>query len=89
MHVEFLDSVNRQNRRGISCNAGAVDDALAGEGFAVEKPVDEVCVVLGAETVCAGGGKSTARIAHDAGAKLQQIFVIAAVQRQIVDLLSC
>src|SRR5579864_1408742 len=69
-HVEFLDGVNRQDRRGISCNAGAVDDALAGEGFAVEKPVDDVCVVFRAETVCTRGGKSTAGVADHARAKL-------------------
>ncbi len=83
--IEFLNGVDGEDCRGIAGDAGAVDDALSRKWLAIEKAVDEVGVVLGAQTVGAGGGKSAAGIAHNAGAQLQQIFVVSAVQRQIRD----
>src|ERR1700756_1202567 len=69
-HIEFLDGVDGKDCRRISGNAGAVDDALAGDGFGVEKSVAYIRVVLGTETGRTRGGKSAAGIADDTGAKL-------------------
>ena len=87
LDIEFLNGVDGEDGGGVSGNAGAVDDGLTGIGFAVEEAFDEVGVVFGAEAVGAGGGEAAAGITHDAGAKLQEVFVIASAQRQVVDFL--
>ena len=38
LNVEFLDRVDGQNRGGVSSDARAVDDALAGVWLAVKEP---------------------------------------------------
>ena len=87
LNVEFLDRIDGQNGGGISGDARAVDDALAGEWLAVKEPIDEISVVFRAQAVGAGSRESAAGITHHAGTQLQQIFVVAAVQRQVVDFL--
>ena len=85
-HVEFLNRVDRQNRRRIAGDTGAVDDGLAGVWLAVEQALNKVGVVFRAQSVGARRRESAAGIAHHAGAQLQQVLVVAAIQRQIVDL---
>ena len=87
LDVEFLDGINGQNGGGVSGNAGPVDDRLARVRFAVEQTFDEVGIVLGAQAIAAGGGEAASGIADNAGTKLQQVFVIAAVEGKIVDFL--
>ena len=87
LKVEFLNRVHGKNRGGVSGDAGAIDDALAREGFAVEQAVHQISVVFGSESVRAGGGESSARIANHAGTQLQQVLVVAPIQREVVDLL--
>ena len=82
LQVEFLNRVNRKNRRRVSGDARSVHDGLAGVGLAVEQAFDVIRVVFGAQAVGAGGGKSAAGITHDAGTQLQQILVVTATQRQ-------
>ena len=79
LEVELLDRIDRQDRGRVSGNAGTIDDALSGEGLAVEEAVDEVGVIFGAQAVAAGGGKSTARIANYTGAQLEKVFIVASV----------
>src|SRR5205807_3081646 len=79
------DGVDRENGGGVSGDACSIDDALAGKGLAVKKTVDEICIVLRPQAVGAGGGKSAPGIAHYTRSQLQQVFVVAAVQRQIID----
>src|SRR6516162_3221564 len=69
-HIEFLDGINGKDCRRISGNAGTVDDALTREGFAVEKSVDDISIVLCTEAGRTRGGKSAAGIPDDTGAKL-------------------
>ncbi len=86
-HIEFLDGVDRQNGGGISGDSSAVDNALARKGFAIEKAIDQVGVVLGAQSVAAGGGEAAARIANHAGSELQQVFIVATIQGKVVNFL--
>ena len=85
LHVKLLNRVNRQDRRRVSCDARAVDDALAGEGFAVKDAIHNVCIVFGAKAVGAGGGKSASRITDHTRPELQKVFVVASIQGEIVD----
>ena len=65
----------------------AINDCLSGIGLAIEQAFDKISVVFGAQAVGAGGGESAAGITHHARTKLQQVFIVAAVQRQVVDFL--
>ena len=85
--VELLNGVDWKNRRRVACDTRPVDDALPGEGFAVEKAVYDVGVVFGAQSIGAGGRKAATGIADHARAQLQQVLIVAAIQRKFVDLL--
>src|SRR4029077_3576046 len=85
LQIKFLNGVNRQNGGGVYYNSGAVDDALSREGLGIVQTVNQVSVVFGAKPVGAGGGESSAGITNYARTQLQQVLVIAAIQRQIVD----
>src|ERR1039458_189162 len=85
-HVKLLNRVDRQNRLGIAGDAGSFDDGLAGVGLAVKQALNEVGVVFRAQSVRARGRESAARIALYTGTQLEQVLVVAPVQRQIVDL---
>src|SRR5581483_5046076 len=86
LKVEFLDGINRQNGRGIAGDSRTIDNRLAGIRFAVEQAFDEIRVILRAQAVGTRRRKSTAGVAHYAGAQLQKVLVIAAAQGKIVDL---
>ena len=85
--VELLNGIDRENCCRVARDSRAIDDALTGERFAVEKSIDDVRVVFSAQPVGAGCGESAAGIAHHSRAQLQQIFVVAAIQRKLVDFL--
>src|SRR3974377_664158 len=85
LDVEFLDRIDRQDRRRITSDAGAVNDALPRKRLTVIQAVDEIDIIFCAQTVRAGRGKSTAWIAHNSRPELQQVLVIAPVQRKIDD----
>src|SRR5215469_18170117 len=87
LQVEFLNRVDGENGGGIARDSGTVDDGLSGVGLAVEQTFDEVGIVLGAQTVAAGGRETAARIAHYTGPELKQVLIVAAVQRQVVNFL--
>ena len=87
LQIELLNRIDRQNGRRIPGNARAIDEALARKGFAVIETVDDVHVVFGAKAVGARGRESATRIAHHAGPQLQQVLVIASIQRQVINLL--
>ena len=87
LNVELLDRVDGQNGCRVAGDACAIDDALSGKGLTVKQAFYEVGVVFGAQAIGAGGGESAAGITHHPGAKLQQILVIAAIQRKIIDFL--
>ena len=86
LNIKFLNGINRENGGGVSGDASAIDDALAGKWLAVKKAVNKIGVVFRAQAVGACGRESAAGITHHAGAQLQKIFIVAAVQRKVVDL---
>src|ERR1019366_4127777 len=85
-HVKLLNRVDGQNGRRIPSDTGAVDDGLAGVGLAVEQALNKVGVVFRAQSVRARRRESSAWISRPAGTQLEQVLVVPAIQRQIVDL---
>src|SRR5579864_12655 len=85
LDVELLDRIDRQDGRGISRDAGAIDDALSRKRLAVKQALDEVGIVFGAQAVRAGGRESSAGITDDTRSQLQKVFVVAAIQGEFVD----
>ena len=86
LQVEFLNRVDRENGRRVAGDSRSVNDCLPGVGLTVVQAINEVGIVLGAQAVGARGGEATARIAHHARTELQQVLVVTAIERQIVDL---
>src|SRR3974377_2533555 len=86
LDVEFLDRIDRQDRRRITSDAGAVNDALPRKRLTVIQAVDEIKIIFCSQTVRAGRGKSTAWIAHNSRPELQQGRVFSPVLRASGDL---
>src|SRR5579862_4319404 len=83
LDIEFLYRVDGQNRGGVTGDTRPIDNSLAGEWLAVKEPIDKVGVVLSAQAVSTRSRESAAGVTHYAGTQLQQVFVIAAIQRKV------
>ena len=83
--AEFLDGIHRQQGRRVARETHGVDGALATQRFHCGDSVEDINVVLGPQTVCRLCPCAAAGIDGHAGAELQQVHKIVAIQRQILD----
>ena len=83
--VEFLDGVDRQNRRHIAERTGKIDDGAGVKKTGIDNAVDHPAGFIGTNVVGALGPRSAARLDHDARPQIQQILIVAAIQRHIHD----